>query len=167
MENDSENKINNIDRAIDFIKEKKKLLIFFISFAIVLLIGIIYLDHNSKLKNEKISEKFIQAGLYLAVENKIESNNLYKEVVLSKNKFYSILALNNIIDNDLETNNEEILRLFGVLESIKLEKERKNLVKLKKALFLIKISKNQEGNKLLKEIISDNSIWKNTAEELL
>ena len=88
MENDSENKINNIDRAIDFIKEKKKLLIFFISLAIVLLIGIIYLDHNSKLKNEKISEKFIQAGLYLAVENKIESNNLYKEVVLSKNKFY-------------------------------------------------------------------------------
>ena len=50
---------------------------------------------------------------------------------------------------------------------MKLEKESKNLVKLKKALFLIKISKNQEANKLLNEIISDDSIWKNTAEELL
>ena len=86
---------------------------------------------------------------------------------MSKNKFYSPLALNNIIDNNLETNNEEIIRLFEILESINLEKERKNLVKLKKALFLLKISKDQEGNKLLNEIISDNSIWKNAAEELL
>ena len=167
MENNFENKISNIDKVISYIKEKKKIFIISASFIILLLIGIIYLDYHKNLRNKKISEKFIQAGLYLASENKSESNNLYKEVVSSKNKFYSPLALNNIIDNNLETNNEEIIRLFEILESINLEKERKNLVKLKKALFLIKISKDQEGNKLLNEIISDNSIWKNAAEELL
>ena len=167
MENDFENKISNIDKVINYIKEKKKIFIISASFIIFLLIGIIYLDYHKNLRNKKISEKFVQAGLYLASENKSESNNLYKEVVLSKNKFYSPLALNNIIDNNLETNNEEIIRLFEILESINLEKERKNLVKLKKALFLIKISKDQEGNKLLNEIISDNSIWKNAAQELL
>ena len=167
MENDFENKISNIDKVINYIKEKKKIFIISASFIIFLLIGIIYLDYHKNLRNKKISEKFVQAGLYLASENKSESNNLYKEVVLSKNKFYSPLALNNIIDNNLETNNEEIIRLFEILESINLEKERKNLVKLKKALFLLKISKDQEGNKLLNEIISDNSIWKNAAEELL
>ncbi len=167
MENNFENKISNIDKVINYIKEKKKIFIISASFIIFLLIGIIYLDYHKNLRNKKISEKFIQAGLYLASENKSESNNLYKEVVSSKNKFYSPLALNNIIDNNLETNNEEIIRLFEILESINLEKERKNLVKLKKALFLIKISKDQEGNKLLNEIISDNSIWKNAAEELL
>lgn len=167
MENDFENKISNIDKVISYIKEKKKIFIISASFIIFLLIGIIYLDYHKNLRNKKISEKFVQAGLYLASENKSESNNLYKEVVLSKNKFYSPLALNNIIDNNLETNNEEIIRLFEILESINLEKERKNLVKLKKALFLLKISKDQEGNKLLNEIISDNSIWKNAAEELL
>ena len=30
------------------------------------------------------------------------------EIILSKNKFYSILALNNIIENDLEQNSENI-----------------------------------------------------------
>ena len=76
------------------------------------------------------------------------------------------MALNEIIDNDLEKNNEEVLRLFNTIESIKVEKEQKNLVKLKKALYLIKISKNEEGKKLLSEIISDNSIWKDAATEI-
>ena len=77
-----------------------------------------------------------------------------------------MLALNEIIDNDLVTNNEEVLRLFKIIESIKVEKEQKNLIKLKKALYLIKISKNEEGKKLLSEIISDNSIWKDAATEI-
>ena len=76
------------------------------------------------------------------------------------------MALNEIIDNDLEKNNEEVLRLFNIIESIKVEKEQKNLIKLKNALYLIKISKNEEGKKLLSEIISDNSIWKDAATEI-
>ena len=76
------------------------------------------------------------------------------------------MALNEILDNDLEKNNEEVLRLFNIIESIKVEKEQKNLIKLKKALYLIKISKNEEGKKLLSEIISDNSIWKDAAIEI-
>ena len=84
----------------------------------------------------------------------------------SKNKFYSLLALNSIIDNNLEQNSEEVLELFNIVENIKIEKEQKNLVKLKKALYLIKISKDNEGEELLSEIISDNSIWKETASEI-
>ena len=53
-----------------------------------------------------------------------------------------------------------------IVENTKIEKEQKNLVKLKKALYLIKISKDNEGKKLLNEIISDNSIWKETASEI-
>ena len=40
------------------------------------------------------------------------------------------------------------------------------LVKLKKALYLLKISKKEEGNNLLQEIISSESIWRETALEL-
>ena len=53
------------------------------------------------------------------------------------------------------------------IEQLKIELEQKNLIKIKKALYLIKINKNNEGEKILKEIISDNSIWKNTALEIL
>ena len=76
-------------------------------------------------------------------------------------------ALNIIKKVSLKLNSEEILKLFKIVESIKIDKEQKNLIKLKKALYLIKISKIEEGNKLLKEIINNNSLWKDTAKELL
>ena len=75
--------------------------------------------------------------------------------------------MNNIIENDLIKNSNEILELFKFIEKIKIEKDQKNLVKLKKALYLFKISKFDEGNTLLKQIIADDSKWKNIAEELI
>ena len=39
-----------------------------------------------------------------------------------------------------------------------MDKEQKNLVKLKKALYLIKNDDKEEGEKLLQEIIKINSI---------
>ena len=95
-----------------------------------------------------------------------KSKSMYKEIIFSKNIFYSILALNNIIENDLEENNEEVLKFFEVVEKINITQEQRNLVKLKKALYLKKISRDTEGNKLLEEIIADNSIWKETALEI-
>ena len=164
MEN--EEKINLITEVQNFLKNNKKKVITSFALLIIALISFIFFNNYQSSKNEKVSEKFIQAEIYLSSDNKEQSTQIYKEIILSKNKFYSLLALNEIIDNDLVTKNEEVLRLFKIIESIKVEKEQKNLIKLKKALYLIKISKNEEGKKLLNEIISDNSIWKETASEI-
>jgi len=102
----------------------------------------------------------------LSSEDKEKSKLLYKEIILSKNKFYSILALNNIVENNLEENSDEILKLFEIVENINVTAEQKDLVKLKKALYFKKISRDAEGNKLLKEIIADDSIWKEIAIEI-
>ena len=164
MEN--EEKISSITEVQNFLKNNKKKVITSFALLIIALISFIFFNNYQSSKNEKVSEKFIQAGIYLSSDNKEQSTQIYKEIILSKNKFYSLLALNEILDNDLEKNNEEVLRLFNIIESIKVEKEQKNLIKLKKALYLIKISKNEEGKKLLSEIISDNSIWKDAAIEI-
>tara|TARA_B100001250_G_scaffold413438_1_gene447577 strand:+ start:708 stop:1211 length:504 start_codon:yes stop_codon:yes gene_type:complete len=164
MEN--EKKINSLEQVENFFKKNKNIFLIILTLIIFALIGINYFSYYQKSKNEKISEKFIQAGIYLSSNKKEKSKKIYKEIISSKNKFYSLLALNNIIDNDLEQNNEEVLKLFGVIENVKLKKEQKNLVKLKKALYLIKISKDNEAETLLNEIISDNSIWKETASEV-
>ena len=63
-------------------------------------------------------------------------------------------------------NTDEVLNLFKSIEDIKIDKEEKNLIKFKKALYLIKISKETEGKKLLQQIISSNSIWKEAALEI-
>ena len=164
MEN--EQNTNFLEKTENFVKENKNILLTVLTLIIFVLIGISYLNYYQKSKNEKISEKFVQAGIYLSLDKQAESKKIYEEIINSKNKFYSLLALNTIIDNNLEKNHEKVLELFNVVENARVEKEQKNLVKLKKALYLIKISKDNQGEKLLNEIISDNSIWKETASEI-
>ena len=122
--------------------------------------------YSQNSQNNKISEKYVKAGIYLSSKDSETSKSIYKEIILSKNKFYSIMALNSIIENNLEKNSEEILKFFKIVENINVSKEQKNLIKLKKALYLKKISRDLEGNKLLEEIIADNSIWKATALDI-
>lgn len=167
MEDNTQKNKNFSDNVINIIKNNRNIIIIILFLSFISLIGISYLGHYKENQNIKISEKFIQAGLLLQNNEKKESNNIYKEIIQSKNKAYSLLSLNNIIDNKLEKDQNEVLKLFNTIESIKLEQGQRDLVKLKKALYLIKISKNQEGNKLLNEIISTNSIWKNTALDIL
>ena len=164
MEN--ETKINSSEIITNFVQKNKNIIVINFILIISVLVGISYFNYYQKSKNEKISEKFVQAGIYLSLNKQEESKKIYKEVISSKNKFYSILALNNIIDNGLEQNNEEVLELFDIVENIKIENEQKNLIKLKKALYLIKISRDNDGKKLLDEIISDDSIWKEAASEI-
>lgn len=165
MEN--EEKINFLERTKTFIKENKRIFISIIILIFLVFASIKYYDYYQESQNEIVSEKFIQAGIYLSSNKKEKSTDIYEEIILSKNKFYSLLALNEIIDNELKTNEKEILKLFEVIEDIKVKNEQKNLIKLKKALYLIKISKDEEGKKLLNEIISDSSMWKDTAAEIL
>ena len=164
MEN--EKKTDSFEKVENFLKKNKNIFLIILTLIIFIFIGFNYFNYYQNSKNEKISERFVQAGIYLSLNKKEKSKKIYKEIVSSKNKFYSLLALNSIIDNDLEQNSEEVLELFNIVENTKVEKEQKNLVKLKKALYLIKISKDNEGEELLGEIISDNSIWKEAASEI-
>tara|TARA_B100000963_G_scaffold361453_1_gene396958 strand:+ start:4443 stop:4943 length:501 start_codon:yes stop_codon:yes gene_type:complete len=165
MENDE--KINFLEKVKTITIENKKILISIIILIFLVLASIKYYDYNQKNQNKIVSEKFIQAGIYLSSNENEKAKDIFEEIILSKNKFYSLLALNEIIDNELKKNEKEILRLFEVIESIKVETEQKNLIKLKKALYLMKISKDEEGKKLLNEIISEGSVWKDTATEIL
>ncbi len=166
MENENIDKTTFSEKTLNFLKENKKKIITGLIILIIgtlCYLGLTILDNK---KNKEISEKYINAGIYLTSKDFSNSKKIYKEIILSKNKFYSPLALNNIIENDLEKDNNEVLKLFKIVEDISMEKEFKDLVILKKALYLIKINKNDEGKKLLKEIISRKSTWSELALEI-
>ena len=166
MENKIVEKSNLFEKAISIIVQKKKTFATILIFIIITIFSLVFLNIYENKKNKKISEKYIKAGLYLASSEKEKSKIIYKDIVLSKNKLYSSLALNNILENNLELNRDEVLKLFDIVENTRMKKEQKNLVKLKKALYLMKQSMSKEGEELLKEIISSNSVWKKIALEV-
>ena len=165
MEN--EEKISFLKKLIVFYENNKTTLVVLATIVVLSILSLNYLYYHKKNENIKISEKYVKAGIYLTLNKKKDSKAILKEIIESHNKFYSILSLNTIIDNNLEKNNEEVLKLFEIVENTSKEKEQNNLIKLKKALFLIKISREEEGKIILNEIVSDDSIWKETASEIL
>ena len=86
------------------------------------------MSKNLEKKNEKISEQYIQAGIMLALNNNRESKKIYEDIILSKNKFYSILSLNTILEKNLEEDKNKIFYYFSVLESLNLPSKTVQLV---------------------------------------
>jgi len=167
MENENLDNSNFIQKIYNSFKVYKNYIFTFIFALLIIIISLFFLNYIKDKKNEEVSENYIKAGVHFTSGEKEKSKKIYKDVVNSKNEFYSVLALNSIIENNLEEDNEEILKLFKIVEGLKMDKEQKNLIKLKKALFMIKISQYEEGKKLLNEIVSSNSIWKEAALQIL
>ena len=117
--------------------------------------------------NNLISEKYVQAGIYLASGEKEKSFQIFEEIIISKNNFYSVLALNTILEKELTKNKEKILGFFEIIEQLDIDQNRKDLILFKKALYLLKSSDFETGNKLLKKLIESNSKLKIYAEEVL
>ena len=167
MSESLENKIDLKDRTISYLKENKRKIILVIIFMLLTIFSIITFNIYKSKKNELISEKFVQAKLLLQDENKSEANKVLEEIIFSKNKFYSILALNTILESDLIDDKTKIIEYFKFLEKMNIEEEQRDLIFFKKALFLIKHIDKEKGYKILEEIsVSDSSI-KFLAKEIL
>ena len=167
MENNLENKIELKDRLIFFYKKHKvKILLIILIFLISLITTVIF-KINFEKKNKLISEKYITAGLYIASNEIEKSKQIFEEIILSKNKFYSILALNTILEKNLVTDKKKMLGYFEIVENVIENEEQLELLMFKKALYLIKNLEIEEGNKLINTLIKKNSKYNSLFEELL
>ena len=167
MEQNIENKKNFTDKLNFFWRENKLKLLISLSAIFITLLFYIFWNINIDKKNSHISEKYIEAGLKLAQENNTASKQIFEEIILSKNKFYSVLALGSILDNDLEKSKVKILDYFKIVEDMSLSKVQKDLLIFKKALYLIKTSEVEKGNELLKKLIEKDSKYKSLAKDFL
>ena len=167
MDQNIENKLEFKYKILNFYNNNKKKLyvIFFIFISII--ISILFLKNSLEKKNIYIAEKYIQANLYLRNNESEKATILFEEILESKNKFYSILSLNTIIEKELILDKIKILEFFSILEKNIKKGDQKDLITFKKALYLINMSDIQKGNDLLNKLIDDNSTLKVIAEEVL
>ena len=167
MEQKIENKSTLKDK-LNNIYQIHKIKIIFLSLIFgIIIMATIFIQQKNKKNNILIAEKYVQAGLQLTANKKENAKNLFEEIILSENKFYSILSLNSIIENGLISDKKIILKYFEILQDLSYSNEKLDLITFKKALYLIKSSERDEGEKLLKNLIKKNSQFKFLAEEVI
>ena len=167
MDPNLENNKSFKDKISFFFNQNKFKIIFFIFTLLLVIIFFLFLNINNEKKNNLISEKYIQAGIYLSSGEKTKSIKIYEDIILSKNRFYSILALNTLLEKKLISDEKKILNYFEVIESLDIPTDRKDLILLKKSLYFMKISKQKKAKKILRELVEKNSKFKNLAKEIL
>ena len=157
MEQSLDKKIELKDRIFSFCGRNKYKIYFFVTILIITVISLTLLDTYKKNNNKNIAEKYIQAGIYLSAGKKEKAQKFYEDIIVSKNKFYSILSLNSIIEQNLISDKDKVLEYFEVLEKINFSDEQLDLITLKKSLFLAKFSETEKANNLLKKLKNKKS----------
>ena len=162
------NKNTRNERIKNFFINNKKSLISLLIIIISIVFGYFAYEEMQNKKKIQLAEK------YNSISNKFISNNQANikkdliEIIYEKDTTYSPLALYFIIDNNIKTTNEEINEYFDILiNDLGLEKEIKNLIIYKKALFNSDFETENNLIEILKPLINSKSVWKSHALYLM
>jgi hypothetical protein len=156
------------ERIRNFFVNNKIKIITIVLILSVVLIGSYIFDKYRDNKKIEISNKFNSTILSYSENTKDNTLKNLVEIINEKNSTYSPLSLYFIIDNKLTNSPEEINGYFNVIiEKISLDKEIKNLVIYKKALFNADQADEGELLSILSPLINSKSVWKSHALYLM
>jgi len=152
-----------------FIKNKNKI-IFGIIILVIIVTAVYSFDKYLINKKKEISDNYNSIIIEYSENSKEETANKLIEIIDKKDPTYSPLSLYFIIDNDLVSDKKVVFNLFEtIINNISFDKEIKNLVIYKKALFYAAEIGDNENDLLdiLKPLINSESVWKSHALYLM
>ena len=150
-----------------FVNNKKSLLISVI-FIIGILIGYFAYAEYKENKKIEISNQYNSAVSEYTKQNQEKTQNILVDLIYKNDPTYSPLSLYFIIDNKLITDKSKINTLFdNIIDKASLDREIKNLIIYKKALYNADSSEENELLEILQPITNSESIWKAQALYLI
>ena len=156
------------ERIKNFFINNKKIIIILLSILILLIISYFAFDEIKKRNELKIANQYNNNKINFFSGKKTNVEKEMIEIVQAKDKTYSPLALYFLVDNKIVNSNEKINNLFdNVIDNKRLDKEIRNLIIYKKALYNADFETENKLLKILNPIINSNSIWKSHALYLL
>ena len=156
------------EKVRNFFVNNKNKIISTIVVLIIVLIGAYSFDSYQINKKKEISNKFNSTTLAYSENTKDLTAQKLVEIINDQDPTYSPLSLYFIIDNKLISNQSEINSYFDVLiEKTSLDKEIKNLVIYKKALFNADKAQESDLLNILNPLINSESVWKSHALYLM
>ena len=132
---------------------------------LILLILFSYFGYQEYKKRTKleIAEIYNQINLKkITIENTNDIEQLIK-IIKKKDPIYSALSLYLIIENDLVNDQKQINNFFDIVIKSQEEKEIKNLIIFKKALYNVETITENELLNILNPILKSESVWKSHA----
>ena len=161
------NDLNKEKFFIFYKKNKKKIVIFFL-ICFIIFFSFVFYKYSLNTKRSKLAENYIRATLQVKSDQKEQAIINLKEIINSNEPTYSSLALFFLIEENLVTDNEEILKFYNhLISNNKFDTEMKNILIYKKALALFEKFSENEMAETLKPIINSNSVLKSQALILL
>ena len=161
-------KENFLTNTTNFVKKNSKLLILLLVTILIFLFTYLFYKNLQDKSNIQIAEKYTTASI-LIKQNKIEESKILLEAIIKKkHQFYSPLSLYLIIDNDIENDIKKIISFFDqILKNNSISNENLNLIKIKKAIYLINIDDEKLIIETLNPVINSNSVWREIAINLI
>ena len=149
------------EKIKNFFLNNKKRIILGIILLIAIIIGVFSYDKYLINKKKEISDKFNLITINYSDKNKEKTVNSLIELINKKDPTYSPLSLYFIIDNNLVSEKSKINSLFDLLiNDTSPNKEIKNLIIYKKALFNADQADESEILNILNPLINSDSVWK-------
>ena len=156
------------EKIKNFFIQNKKYLILILSSIILIVFAYFAYSEIQDGKNKKLANKYNNISIKFKNSSNKDVKKELIEIINEKNSTYSPLALYFIIDNEIQSSNEEINIFFDIIiNEVNLDKEIKNLIIYKKALFNANFETENNLIKILNPIINSDSVWKSHALYLL
>ena len=156
------------ERIKNFFINNKKIIAILISAFLIILISFFIYSGVKKKNKLALADKYNLVTSELEQMNRADVQNQLLEIINEEDGTYSVLALYYLIDNKIIVDREKINALFDkVINEIKLEKEIKNLIIYKKALFNSDTENENILLEILNPVINSDSIWKSHGLYLL
>ena len=156
------------EKVRNFFVNNKNKIISLIVILVVVLVGAYSFEKYQTNKKKEISNKFNSTTISYSEKTKDLTAKKLVEIINEQDPTYSPLALYFIIDNQLISNDSEINSYFDILiDEISMDKEIKNLVIYKKALFNADTAPESELLNMLNPLIKSESVWKSHALYLM
>ena len=158
------------EKIKNFFINNKKPIISGIIIVIIIIAGVYGFDKYLTNKKKEISDNYNSIIIEFSESKKQETANKLIEIINKKDPTYSPLSLYFIIDNDLVSDKKVVYDLFQIIiDNTSLDREIKNLVIYKKALFYAEEIDDNENTllEILNPLIKSESVWKSHAIYLM
>ena len=152
------------EKIKNFFVSNRKIIIISISLIILIIIAFFGFGEFKSKQKIKISNLYNSIIVDHEDVNKDKTLKSLINIINKKDNTYSPLALYFILDNKLSNDKNQINELFDIIiNEVSLEKEIKNLIIYKKALYNADSINENELLNTLNPLINSESIWKSHA----